>query len=292
MTMGERIKSLRLEVNMTQEELGEKLGVQKSAVNKWEKGEVENIKRNTLEKMSEIFQKSPLYIMAFDEWDKREKFPIVTVEKVNDILVTTSNRVAEELEVNHRDLLEKIDSYIEKFQSAELSAGFYIPSEYKDTRNRTYRNYLITEKGIAQLIGGYSAAVPKAFALNVAYINEFERMRKILKEEFRDKMSPKSSITFEQMIEIANVIRKTPVSSMDYVFKVLKVFVPELEMLERKNQVNIQEELSNYLKEHNLNINKFCNQTGLAKSNVWNWLNGKTKPSKSNVQIITNIIGD
>lgn len=75
------------------------------------------------------------------------------------------------------------------------------------------------------------------------------------------------------MIEIANVIRKTPVSSMDYVFKVLKVFVPE--MPERKEQVNIQEELST-IKEHNLNINKFCNQTGLAKSNVWNWLNGKT----------------
>ena len=104
----------------------------------------------------------------------------VVVEKVNEVLVTTSNRVAEELGVNHRDLLEKIDGYIIKFRSAETSAGFYIPSEYKDVRNRTYRNYLITEKGIAQLIGGYSSAVPKAFELNVAYINEFERMRNII----------------------------------------------------------------------------------------------------------------
>ena len=92
----------------------------------------------------------------------------VVVEKVNEILVTTSNRVAKELGVEHRPLLDKIDDYLSKFQSAEVSAGFYIPSEYKDTRNRAYRNYLITEKGISQLIGGYSAAVPKAFELNVA----------------------------------------------------------------------------------------------------------------------------
>ena len=106
---------------------------------------------------------------------------IVTVEKVNGVLITTSNRVAEELGVNHRDLLEKIDNYLSKFESAEVSAGFYITGEYVHPQNKqTYRNFLITEKGIAQLIGGYSAAVPKAFELNVAYINEFERMRNVL----------------------------------------------------------------------------------------------------------------
>ena len=35
-------------------------------------------------------------------------------------------------------------------------------------------------KGIAQLIGGYSSAVEKAFDLNVAYINRFEEMEKQL----------------------------------------------------------------------------------------------------------------
>ena len=104
----------------------------------------------------------------------------VVVEKVDGILVTTSNRVAEELGVLHKDLLEKIDNYISKFQSAELSADFYIPSKFKDSRNRTYRNYLITKKGIAQLIGGYSSAVEKAFDLNVAYINRFNEMEKLI----------------------------------------------------------------------------------------------------------------
>lgn len=113
----------------------------------------------------------------------------VKVENANGTLVTTSNRVAEELGVNHRHLLEKIDNYIDKFTKAETSAlgekpeftEFYIPSTYTIEGNfKKYKNYLITEKGIAQLIGGYSSAVLKAFDLNVAYINEFERMRKAL----------------------------------------------------------------------------------------------------------------
>lgn len=104
---------------------------------------------------------------------------IVTVEKVNGALVTTSNRVAEELEVEHKNLLAKIDDYIEKFGGLNFSHEFYIESIFEN-RGKQYRNFLITEKGIAQLIGGYSAAVPKAFELNVAYINEFERMRNIL----------------------------------------------------------------------------------------------------------------
>lgn len=106
----------------------------------------------------------------------------VKVENANGILVTTSNRVANELGVKHKDLLEKIDKYVAKFSSAETSAQFYIPDKYKTLDGRVVRNYLITEKGIAQLIGGYSSAVPKAFDLNVAYINEFERMRKALTE--------------------------------------------------------------------------------------------------------------
>ena len=106
----------------------------------------------------------------------------VSVENVNGVLVTTSNRVAEELGVNHKDLLEKIDGYVSKFNSAELSAQFYIPSNYRSLNGRTVRNYLVTEKGIAQLIGGYNASVPNAFLLNVTYINEFERMKKALKK--------------------------------------------------------------------------------------------------------------
>lgn len=67
MTMGEIIKMLRINAKMTQEELGEKLGVQKSAIRKYEKGEVENIKRSTIKKMADLFNVSPCYIMGWED---------------------------------------------------------------------------------------------------------------------------------------------------------------------------------------------------------------------------------
>ncbi len=60
-TMGERIKRLRLEKNLTQEELASKFGLKRAAINKYEKGNVENMKRSVIEDMSK-FSGYPLVI--------------------------------------------------------------------------------------------------------------------------------------------------------------------------------------------------------------------------------------
>ena len=67
MTMGDIIKSLRISHKMTQEELGAHLGVQKSAIRKYECGRVENIPRASIEKMAILFGVKPSYIMGFDD---------------------------------------------------------------------------------------------------------------------------------------------------------------------------------------------------------------------------------
>ena len=69
--MGERIKYLRESHGMTQDELGEKIGVQKSAIRKYEKGSVENIKRSSIKIMADLFNVSPCYLMAWDEDELR-----------------------------------------------------------------------------------------------------------------------------------------------------------------------------------------------------------------------------
>lgn len=147
----------------------------------------------------------------------------VELDNINGVLVTTSNRVANELKVNHKDLLEKINGYIEKFNSAEssaqlskekkfnsqeLSRQFYIPSTYKASNGRTVKNYLITKKGIAQLIGGYSSAVEKAFDLNVAYINKFEEMEKALIEQKQLSLELKYSNNIDDLYYIEKDIRQ------------------------------------------------------------------------------------
>ena len=59
MTLGEIIKTHRLRLGLSQRELGERVGVNKAAVQKWESGAVQNIKKHTIIQLSEIFGISP-----------------------------------------------------------------------------------------------------------------------------------------------------------------------------------------------------------------------------------------
>ena len=68
MNVGEYIKKLRLENGLSQEELGKIVGVQRAAVQKWECGKVQNLKRETIKKLSELFAVSPSsFIEANDD---------------------------------------------------------------------------------------------------------------------------------------------------------------------------------------------------------------------------------
>ena len=59
LNIGEKIREARLAKGMTQEELGEILGVQKSAIAKYENGRIVNIKRSTLKKISDVLGLKP-----------------------------------------------------------------------------------------------------------------------------------------------------------------------------------------------------------------------------------------
>ena len=59
MSIGNYIKELRTERGMSQEELGKIVGVQRAAVQKWENGSTQNLKRETIKKLAEFFGVSP-----------------------------------------------------------------------------------------------------------------------------------------------------------------------------------------------------------------------------------------
>lgn len=67
MNTGDIIKKLRKEHKLTQEDLGAIIGVQKSAIAKYENGRVENLKRSTIEKLANYFNVSPSYILGIQE---------------------------------------------------------------------------------------------------------------------------------------------------------------------------------------------------------------------------------
>lgn len=67
MTTAEKVRLLRIERGLTQEELGHIIGVQKSAINKYEKGRVVNIKRSTLQKLADALGVAPVDLLDDDE---------------------------------------------------------------------------------------------------------------------------------------------------------------------------------------------------------------------------------
>ena len=94
MTMGEYIKKLRTGENRygrkwSQEELGHSLNppVNRCAINKWEKGRVENIKRNHIEQLADIFGIQPSELMCFESKFDEEQISeeVKTIEAVQKV---------------------------------------------------------------------------------------------------------------------------------------------------------------------------------------------------------------
>jgi transcriptional regulator with XRE-family HTH domain len=64
--IGANVKKYRKKKKMSQEELGQRVGVQRAAINKYEKGSVINIPITTIEKIAQVFDVSPTYIVGWD----------------------------------------------------------------------------------------------------------------------------------------------------------------------------------------------------------------------------------
>lgn len=72
MTIGDRIQDRRTYLGMTMEELGKKVGVQRSAVNKWEKGVVTNIRASTIAKIAYALDVSPVWLLGLEDDQQKQ----------------------------------------------------------------------------------------------------------------------------------------------------------------------------------------------------------------------------
>jgi repressor LexA len=80
-TTADIIKELRLKRGLSQEDLGKKVGVQKSAINKYEKGRVENLKRTTLEGLADALGVTPVELLGYEDEEQQnqraKKIPVL-----------------------------------------------------------------------------------------------------------------------------------------------------------------------------------------------------------------------
>lgn len=104
MKTAEKIKILRLQKGMTQEELGKAVGVQRAAINKYEKGSVVNIKRSVLQKLADSLGVAPVDLLDDDEIasaesdkEKRMLFYMRRLsEEQTDMLIKVAKSLVEE----------------------------------------------------------------------------------------------------------------------------------------------------------------------------------------------------
>lgn len=106
MCMADRIKERRLKMGYTQEELANKLGLQKSAIAKYENGRVENIKRSVILKMANVLNCNPSYLMGWEKYSTGcEKYMIFEKDQ-NSVYIPTDG---------HGDYSEEEDTLLRTF---------------------------------------------------------------------------------------------------------------------------------------------------------------------------------
>ena len=104
MKTADKIKYLRTQKGLTQEELGRIVGVQRAAINKYEKGTVVNIKRSTLQKLADALGVLPVDLLDDEEAtnDARARLmhyaSMMDELKLNVLLNVASSLVGEENE--------------------------------------------------------------------------------------------------------------------------------------------------------------------------------------------------
>ena len=104
---------------------------------------------------------------------------------------TTSRIVAEKFGKRHDNVIRDIEAAISTINDAqvienkdflkieEIKNDYFTESSYVDSLGRTYKEYLITEDGLALLVMGFTGE--KAFSVKLKFISEFKRMKEYIR---------------------------------------------------------------------------------------------------------------
>lgn len=157
---------------------------------------------------------------------------VINILNDNGLLVVTSREVSENFEKRHKHVLESINNLITNMNSAEKSAKYFIPTEYKDCSGKSNKEFLLTRDGFSLLVMGFTGA--KALGWKLKYIEAFNKMDQAL----RKQLSPMEQLRLQyQVIEqheekLIGIEKK--VDSLEANMPLFNVECKELQTLVRK----------------------------------------------------------
>ena len=114
MEFKERIKQLRLAMDATMEDVAKAVGVSKATVQRWESGEIENIRRDKIWKLSQALHTTPGYLMGWSD-DPSSDAPAPVPERSDANTLRIAGRDGRYIEKRLTD--EQVKAYFELFNS-------------------------------------------------------------------------------------------------------------------------------------------------------------------------------
>lgn len=106
MTIGDKIKALRVSKNMTQEELADAVKTKKQTIHKYETGIISNIPASKIKLMADYLNTTPAYLMGWED-------PEAPAEDTSDIDREFKKLLSDMSEQDKEWLLNVIKSVIE-----------------------------------------------------------------------------------------------------------------------------------------------------------------------------------
>lgn len=110
MLVGAKIKLARERLGMTQEELGKRIGVQSSAIAKYEKGRVTNIRQDRIKALADALGLRPSALIDDDDFVAED---FKNREQLEDYINETINRKIADIQVDHKISVENQEFLIE-----------------------------------------------------------------------------------------------------------------------------------------------------------------------------------
>lgn len=123
-SIGNRIKKLRIDSNLTQEEVGKIIGSSKQTLHKYENGIITNIPSDKIETLANLFDVSPSYIMGWDNNDINDNKLNKEDEKLLNAFNQLNNEGQEKVITYTQDLVDSgkysIDQNLSRATQAEI----------------------------------------------------------------------------------------------------------------------------------------------------------------------------